>query len=337
MADGLGDTWTTLNRKVQGDTRHDDPDGGRPAKIGGAASSAAPTSVGEGDRVNAWFDLEGRQAVLVDKTVTITATALDIRPLSAATDEVATRIQGQRDDVGTALAGEDAYQFCRITQHRALHANLRQEGGSEIGVSGNPLRTDPTGTTAQPVSQSTPANLQGRMEGTEAHDSSTLPRPVLRGAKAVAHGSNPTAVAADDLTHLHANRHGIPYSIGGHPNVITEEFHFTTAQTNAALVTVGVGTKIVVTAIDATLDHATSVDVGVRVGFAVATLTAASSSGVTGIVLSHPGLAAGSGLARGNGSGIIGVGADNEDLRITSEVPTDGALRVTVTYFTIES
>jgi hypothetical protein len=42
-------------------------------------------------------------------------------------------------------------------------------------------------------------------------------------------------------------------------------------------------------------------------------------------------------MMRGDGSGILGIGADNEDLRITNEVPTTGALRVTVSYYTIES
>lgn len=40
----------------------------------------------------------------------------------------------------------------QITQNRALHANLRNSSGTEIGTSSNPVRTDPTGTTTQPVS-----------------------------------------------------------------------------------------------------------------------------------------------------------------------------------------
>lgn len=39
----------------------------------------------------------------------------------------------------------------RITQERALHVNLRAAAGTELGSSGAPIRTDPTGTTAQPV------------------------------------------------------------------------------------------------------------------------------------------------------------------------------------------
>ena len=46
---------------------------------------------------------------------------------------------------------EDQAAAARITARRALHANLRNAAGSEIGIGGAPLRTDPTGTTAQPV------------------------------------------------------------------------------------------------------------------------------------------------------------------------------------------
>lgn len=39
----------------------------------------------------------------------------------------------------------------RQTPNRARHANLRNQAGTEIATAANPLRTDPTGTTKQPV------------------------------------------------------------------------------------------------------------------------------------------------------------------------------------------
>ena len=57
----------------------------------------------------------------------------------------------------------------------------------------------------------------------------------------------------------------------------------------------------------------------------------------TGVILSHPGIAKGGGVVEGDGSGILGVGADGEDLRMTSEVPTTGSIDVVVSYHTIES
>jgi hypothetical protein len=168
--------------------------------------------------------------------------------------------------------------------------------------------------------------------GDVAHDGVDSGNPVKVGARAIAHSTNPTAVAAADRTDLLANRAGVLFVMGGHPNVVTLEAEYTAAQTNTAIITVSAGTKIVVTQIQAMVDNATTVDVGVRVGFAAATTPT-----TTGVVLTHPGIAPGSGVSRGDGSGILGIGADGEDLRITSEVPTTGALRILVSYYTIES
>jgi hypothetical protein len=55
------------------------------------------------------------------------------------------------DSLGSDPA-EDQAAAARITAKRALHVNLRNAIGTEIGVAAAPVRTDPTGTTAQPVS-----------------------------------------------------------------------------------------------------------------------------------------------------------------------------------------
>lgn len=171
-----------------------------------------------------------------------------------------------------------------------------------------------------------------RILGTRAHDAVDADGPVKVGQVAIAHGTNPTAVAAADRTNWYANRAGVPFVIGGHPNPVTIEAAYTAAQTDTAIVTVSSGLKIVVTRIKVVADNANTVDVGYRVGFA-----ATNTPTTAGVVSSHPGLAAGSGVTEGNGGGILGVGADGEDLRITSEVPTTGSMRVVVTYFTVES
>lgn len=46
----------------------------------------------------------------------------------------------------------------RITSSRALHVNLRNNTGTEIGTASNPVRIDPTGTTTQPISGTVTAN-----------------------------------------------------------------------------------------------------------------------------------------------------------------------------------
>lgn len=168
--------------------------------------------------------------------------------------------------------------------------------------------------------------------GSVAHDGVDSGAPVKIGYKAIAHGSNPTAVAAADRTDGYANRHGIPFVITGHMNPVTLEAAYTSAQTDAAIVTVSAGTKIVVTRAGFVCDNANTVNVAVRIGFAAATTPT-----TTGVLLTHPGVAAGSGVLSGNGGGILGVGADGEDVRITSGVPTTGSCRALLTYYTIES
>ena len=179
--------------------------------------------------------------------------------------------------------------------------------------------------------------------GCTAHDAVDAGSPVKVGARAIAHGANPTAVAAADRTDLYANRHGVLFTIGGHPNIITRTVHIADAdgaQTNASIVgTINTGTKVAVTSIAVTLDSATTATggVAVKIGFGATTIPADSATGVDGVLLDHPGIAAGSGMVLGNGSGILGIGADGEELRLTCEDPVGGNLAVTFSYFTIES
>ena len=176
------------------------------------------------------------------------------------------------------------------------------------------------------------------VSGDVAHDSVDAGEPVKIGHVAIAHGTNPTAVAAADRTNWYANRAGVPFVLGGHPNIISVEYLWTTAQTNDAIVTVGAGAKVVVTQVQVTIDEATTVGVGFRIGFGD-TLPSAPTDGtaVAGYIASHRGLVPGAGLSRGDGGGILGVGADGENLSITAEAPTSGSASAVISYFTIES
>jgi len=168
--------------------------------------------------------------------------------------------------------------------------------------------------------------------GAVAHDGTDSGNPVKVGMITIAHGTNPTAVAAADRTNLYANRAGIPFFIGGHPNIVSTEYATTLVSTDVAVVTVGAGAKVIVTQAQVVAANANTTFPQVRVGFGTA-----NTPTTTGVILSHPGVPAGGGISRGDGSGIIGIGADNEDLRITNDVPTGGSIRVLVSYYTIES
>lgn len=169
-----------------------------------------------------------------------------------------------------------------------------------------------------------------------AHDAVNSGNPLFSGAEAIAHGTNPTAVAAADRTRLYANRAGVPFVIGGHPNIVTYgHTAITTAVTDSALVTVAAGLKIVVTRITATVDNASTVFPTVRIGFGATVVPAAGNAG---ILVAHGGVPAGGGFNIGDGSGILGIGGDDQDLRITTTGTVGGnGLLVSVSYYTIES
>ena len=180
------------------------------------------------------------------------------------------------------------------------------------------------------------------VQGKQAHDAAdSSNNPVKTGAKAIAHGTNPTAVAAADITDLYANRAGVPFVIGGHPNVQTAVYLATGATTDDnVLPAISSGTKYVITRYTITLDESTTVGVAVRLGFGAASVPAlpsANADAVNGILVYHPGMVPGSILTGGDGSGILGVGGDGEELRITCEAATSGTLVVAVSYYTIES
>ena len=60
------DNGASDGASVSGDVAHDGADAGEPVKIGGYAKAAAPTAVSlDGDRVNAWFLLNGAQTVAI--------------------------------------------------------------------------------------------------------------------------------------------------------------------------------------------------------------------------------------------------------------------------------
>lgn len=187
--------------------------------------------------------------------------------------------------------------------------------------------------------EQTDGSFAPRVAGTKDHDAVDDGSPVKVGGKAVAHGANPTAVAAADRTDWYFNRAGVPFFIGGHPNVITRS-HLVAdsdgAQTDAALVTVSAGTKIVVTRLTVICDNANTGDCRVAIGFGTANVPTAALAGVNGMLVDGS-FDGGAGVTIGDGSGIIGIGADNEDLRLTCSDPAGGNIRISYSYYTIES
>jgi len=186
-----------------------------------------------------------------------------------------------------------------------------------------------------PLATDTKGNVL--VTGNVAHDAADAGNPNLIGYRAIAHGTNPTAVAAADRTVGYANRHGIPFFISGHPNTLTASINVTDAdgaQTDTAIITVSSGSVIVVTWLKIIADGDNSGTPAYRIGFGASNTPAADAAG---LLAHHTGIKAGGGEITGNGGGILGVGTDGQDLRLTCEDPVAGGLTVIVGYFTIES
>jgi hypothetical protein len=173
------------------------------------------------------------------------------------------------------------------------------------------------------------------VSGDVAHSGIDAGEPVKVGFKAIDIDTDPIEVAEDDRTDWYSTRLGVPWVLGGHPNMLNASINVTDgdgAQTNAAIITVATNVAIVVTHIAVTADNANTVDVQCRVGFGTTTTPAEDAAKQ---VLNHPGIAPGSGVIIGSGAGIIGQGVSNEDLRVTCADPVSGSITINVTYFTI--
>jgi len=112
------------------------------------------------------------------------------------------------------------------------------------------------------------------------------------------------------------------------PDVISVEAEYTAAQTNTLFVANTTPVRLIITQVQVTCDNANTVDVGFRIG-----LGAAATPTTTGVVCTHPGVAKGSGVSRGNGQGILAYGAPGDQLFVTCEVPTGGSIRFLVSYY----
>lgn len=174
------------------------------------------------------------------------------------------------------------------------------------------------------------------VSGDVAHDTADAGEPVKIGMKAVALKANPTEVAAGDRTNWYADVSGVPFVLGGHPNILTQGLQVTDAdgaQTDAAIITAGANVAVVVTKVSVMADEANTGGVSVRIGFGTANTPAADAAQT---LLFHPGIAPGSGVVEGTGSGILGIGASGEDVRVTCEDPAGGSVSIIVTYFTTD-
>jgi hypothetical protein len=335
----------TNTNEVVGDVAHDIGIAGNPLTIGGVASAAAPADVSaDQDAVRAWYLRNGAAASVLTAAGALiggdAANGLDIDVTRLPALVAGSANIGDVDvltvpaPLSTTGSGTEATAL-RVTVATDSTGVLSvDDNGSSLTIDGS-ISIIGTALTVGAVDETGSSAVDAlAIGGGTPHDSVNSGNPVLNGAEAIAHGTNPTAVAAADRTKLYANRAGVPFVIGGHPNVVTiKHTTITTAVTDAAIVTVAGGLKIVVTRVSVTLDNASTVFPTLLIGFGTATTPT-----TTGVLVAHGGVPAGGGITVGDGSGILGIGADDADLRVTTTGNATGnGLQIVVSYYTIES
>lgn len=185
------------------------------------------------------------------------------------------------------------------------------------------------------VSAYTSGTSDARMEVSAG----TFPSAELTGipatdVRAAAHGADPTAVAAGSDTTWKSNRHGIPFVIGGHPNVIRYHERVSTDPAGAIIGT-ATTTVLVVTQTTIYVDRSVSNELQVTIGLSTDTTvpTDADDCIFDGVV------GARDIITIGDGHGIIAVGDAGMDFRadFNGTNAIGGAICIGRSYYEVES
>lgn len=218
------------------------------------------------------------------------------------------------DDAAVDSVDEDDAGILRMSANRNLYVNLRDAGGAERGLA---------------ISLENAAAIAGDV----AHDSPDLGAPVKIGFKGVEYNADPPTISTDnDRSDGICNPQGMQYVVSGHPNSIHREYMTTALQTNDVIIAnPAAGSQIVVLNAKVLVSNATTVNPQVRIGFGATVVPTEPASGasVDGMVISHGGIAPGSGEI----DQATKVGDDGAGLKITNTVPTGGKITVLVDYF----
>lgn len=281
--------------------------------------SGAATAANQVTEIAGLASIDGKITAVNTGAVVVASSAL---PSGAATE-------AKQDAQTTLLAG-------------GLPAALGAGGGVKVDGSGTAL---PVSLASVPSHAVTNAGTFAVQDSEKVADDATFTPGTTKvqpiGGYVVAHGAAPDAADAGDAGAPLMNRHRVLWVMAGNPNAKSSVYNTTAAGTDDNILpAISSGTKYAVTQIQVTLDEACTVGVAVRIGFGTASVPALGSSqadAVDDVLLYHPGMVPGTILTRGDGSGILGVGGDGAELRITNEVPSGGTLGVVVSWYPIES
>jgi hypothetical protein len=117
-----------------------DPTGSTTQPVSGTVRVQANTAKdGSGTYYNPLVDADGHlQVDILSGGGTGGTSATDEAAFAAATT-AGTPLMGARDDASTDAVAEDKLGIARITEYRALHTNIRDASGNELGTSSSPV------------------------------------------------------------------------------------------------------------------------------------------------------------------------------------------------------
>lgn len=115
-------------------------------------SDGWPMKITDGTDIVGISTVSGAKALKVDIVQSVSpGVQTNLSTFTEATGKIAVIGAVYNETISNAPS-EDQAAALRLTAKSGLHINIRKNDGSELGISTAPLRTDPTGTTTQPVS-----------------------------------------------------------------------------------------------------------------------------------------------------------------------------------------
>jgi hypothetical protein len=215
----------------------------------------------------------------------------------------------------------------------------------QIDLSGNLRTTLTAGSLTAFISGTATVSGVVSAVGMAPHGSAATANPVRVGLKAAALGSAAPTAADTSASDWYANRNGVAFMIGGDPNLQFREFELSAASGFFVIATAATGSKIVVVEAGVTLAAAATANAAFRMAIASANgatglnavLTATAQSTVEPAILRHFSMPPGAGLVRGNGAGILAVGADGASIVVSAGAPGGQRWNFWVVYYTVPS
>lgn len=247
-------TVTTLTTLTGSSIAHDAVDSGNPHKIGGRASSSAPTAVASGDRVNAYFDTVGRLAIF-DGGTSITVDATELTTLAGAVSGTEVQV----DVVASLPAGTNNIGDVDV-------ASLPGTVASDITAIKTAVETIDNAISGTEMQVDVLTLPNAVVAGDVAHDSADSGNPIKVGGKAV--NAEPTAVANGDranfITDLAGKQIVLPYA--NPENFVDGNGNSTGTGDTAIISAQGAGVRIYVTSLFVNNTSATDTYVTIKDG-----------------------------------------------------------------------